>query len=198
MLFSRKSNGNGPEWIVVFLGNPGAKFEGTRHNMGFLTADELCRRNNIRITRVKFKALTELADIGGKRVLLMKPQTYMNLSGDAVQPAASFYKVPPERVLVISDDVSLPAGKIRIRKKGSAGGHNGLKSIIEHLGTEEFPRIKIGVGSPEHSGEMVEWVIGVPKNKDAELIGDAIKRAAEAIEEIIAAGTDNAMNKYNG
>lgn len=196
MLFGRKT-GKEPEWLIAFLGNPGARFEGTRHNMGFLTADELCRRNELRMNRVKFKAMTELAEIKGTRVLLMKPQTYMNLSGEAVQPAAAFYKIPAERVLVVADDVSLPAGKLRIRKKGSAGGHNGLKSIISRLGTEEFPRIRIGVGSPEHSGAMPEWVTSVPKNEDAELTADAVRRAALAIEEVLASGLDNAMNKYN-
>ena len=143
------------EWIVVGLGNPGPKYDWTRHNVGFLVVDELADRANIPVQRVKYKALTNTTKLGGKSVLLMKPVTYMNLSGEAVGQAARFYKVPPERVLVISDDVSLPQGKLRIRRSGSAGGHNGLKNIIAHLGTDQFPRVKVGVGNkPRPDSDM--------------------------------------------
>ena len=145
MLFQKKA---AVAWLVVGLGNPGGKYENTRHNVGFLVADELGERGRFPIQRLKFKALTNTAEIGGQGVLVMKPTTYMNLSGEAVGEAARFYKIAPDHVLVISDDVSLPVGKLRIRTGGSAGGHNGLKSIIQHLGSDQFPRLKVGVGGP--------------------------------------------------
>ena len=148
MLFGKKTGG--VEWLVVCLGNPGDKYENTRHNVGFMVADELAERKNIPVQRLKFKALTNTNQLGGAQVLLMKPVTYMNLSGEAVGEAARFYKIPADHVLVISDDVSLPIGKLRIRKGGSAGGHNGLKNIIQHLGTDQFPRVKVGVGEKPH------------------------------------------------
>ena len=188
----------GPAWLVVFLGNPGPKYEGTRHNAGFMTADALCKKKNIAINKARFQALTAQADLGGERVLLMKPQTYMNLSGQAVSQAARFYKIPPERVLVVSDDVSLPVGKLRIRTKGSAGGHNGLKNIIALLGTEEFPRIRLGVGAPPHPEyEMMDWVLSAFRDQDAEDMAKASQRAAEAVECYIEKGPDKAMNQYN-
>ena len=141
-MFFDKNRGAGAEWLVVGLGNPGEKYENTRHNVGFLTVDELAERARVPVQKLKHRALTNTLEVGGVKVLLMKPVTYMNLSGEAVGEAARFYKLPPERVLVISDDVSLPLGKLRIRKGGSAGGHNGLKSIIQHLGTDQFPRTR--------------------------------------------------------
>ena len=148
MLFQRDSGG--AAWLIVGLGNPGEKYENTRHNVGFQVIDELAERQGKPVQRLKFKALTGLLTIGGEKALVMKPVTYMNLSGEAVRPAADFYKLPPERILVISDDVALAAGRLRIRAKGSAGGHNGLKSIIQHLGTDQFPRIRVGVGEKPH------------------------------------------------
>ena len=142
MLFG-KFGGGSVSWLLVCLGNPGREYAETRHNVGFLTADLLAEKKNVKIDRLKFKALTGTVELGGEKVLVMKPQTYMNLSGEAVGEAARFYKLPPERVLVVSDDVSLPLGKMRIRANGSAGGHNGLKNIIAHLGTDAFPRIKV-------------------------------------------------------
>ena len=136
--------GGPPQWLVVGLGNPGPKYEWTRHNMGFLVIDELAERLGIPVQRLKFKALTNTAVIGGVSVLLMKPTTYMNLSGEAVGEAARFYKIAPDHVLVLSDDVSLPQGKLRVRRSGSAGGHNGLKNIISHLGTDGFPALRSG------------------------------------------------------
>ena len=195
MLFSSKG---GPTWIVAFLGNPGLKYAGTRHNAGFMTADALCKKKNIAINKARFQALTAQTDLGGARVLLMKPQTYMNLSGQAVSQAARFYKIPPEHVLVVSDEVSLPIGKLRIRVKGSAGGHNGLKNIIEQLGTENFPRIRLGVGAPPNPDfEMVDWVLSVFRNEDAAEMEKAAARAAEAVECYIEKGPDRAMNLYN-
>ena len=195
-MFFRKPSGM--DWIVVFLGNPGPKYNETRHNIGFMTADVISKSTGTRINRLRFKAYTAHCTMGGKKVFLMKPQTFMNLSGQAVQPAAAFYKIPPERILVVSDDVSLPVGKLRIRAQGSAGGHNGLKDIASRLGSEEFPRIKIGVGAPEHPDhEMADWVLSSFKGQDEKSIGSAVLRAAEAVETIISDGINTAMNMYN-
>lgn len=190
---------SGPvDWIVVFLGNPGMKYDKTRHNAGFMTADKCEKATGARITRVRFRALTDQTRVREETVLLMKPQTYMNLSGEAVGEAAKFYKVPPERVLVVSDDVSLPTGKLRIRAKGSAGGHNGLKSIIQHLGTDAFPRVKIGVGAPPHPDyDMADWVLGRFTGKDAQDMDAACARAWEAVETVITQGTEKAMSQFN-
>ncbi len=197
MPFSSNKSG-GVSWLVVFLGNPGVRYNGTRHNVGFMTADMIERTKNVQINRLKYKALTAQCTLGGQQVLLMKPQTFMNLSGEAVQPAAQFYKIPPEHILVVSDDVSMPTGKLRVRTKGSAGGHNGLKNIIAHLGTDKFPRIKIGVGAPPHPEyDMADWVLGSFKNQDADLIQETVARAASAIEVYIAEGPERAMNQYN-
>lgn len=190
--------GSGVSRIVVFLGNPGPKYSGTRHNVGFMTADVLEKKLGIRINRAKFKSLTARCELGGESVLLMKPQTYMNLSGEAVEAAAGFYRLGPENLLVVCDDVSLPCGKLRFRTKGSAGGHNGLKSIISHLGSDAFPRLKIGVGSPPHPDyDMAEWVLGVFRNQDAVDIAKAVSEAAEAVEFFISQGAERAMNKFN-
>ena len=195
MLF-KKPGGAG--WLVVFLGNPGTKYEGTRHNAGFMAADALAASKRLSINRLRFKALTGSCTVNGESVLLMKPQTYMNLSGEAVQQAAAFYKIPAEKIIVVSDEVSLPIGKLRIRTKGSAGGHNGLKNIIQCLGTDAFPRIRIGVGAPPHPDyDMADWVLSAFKGKDAEDMAQAAKRAADAVECYISAGADRAMNLYN-
>ena len=187
------------EWIVVGLGNPGPKYDWTRHNVGFLVVDELADRANIPVQRVKYKALTNTTKLGGKSVLLMKPVTYMNLSGEAVGQAARFYKVPPERVLVISDDVSLPQGKLRIRRSGSAGGHNGLKNIIAHLGTDQFPRVKVGVGNkPRPDSDMAAWVLGKFTGPDKEAMEAAVTKAADAVTCLIEQGADKAMAQFNG
>ena len=189
---------SGIQWIVAFLGNPGTQYTGTRHNAGFLAADELGKELGVRIDRLRFRALTGKCLLGGAQVLLMKPQTYMNLSGEAVGQAARFFKVPPERVLVVSDEIALPPGRIRIRQKGSAGGHNGLKNIIAHLGTDRFPRIRIGVGAPPNPGpDQVDWVLGVPKNEDAEAYAAAVKKAAGAVRDYIENGAEHAMAHYN-
>ncbi len=195
MLFKKPS---GVSWLLVFLGNPGAKFNGSRHNVGFMTADVLEKRLNVRIERLRFKAMTAQAELGGQKVLLMKPQTYMNLSGESVRPAAAFYKIPPERVLLVSDDVTLPTGKLRIRTSGSAGGHNGLKSIIACLGSDAFPRVKIGVGAPPNKEyDMADWVLSGFHGQDAKTIDEAVSRAADAIECILSEGAERAMNKFN-
>ena len=196
MFFGKKAGG--VEWLVVGLGNPGDKYENTRHNVGFMTADVLAERKGVPVQRLKFKALTTTLTLGGAQVLLMKPVTYMNLSGEAVGQAARFYKIPPERVLVISDDVSLPAGKLRIRRSGSAGGHNGLKNIIAHLGTDAFPRIKVGVGGKPHPDyDMADWVLGKLSGEDKKAVDAAVERAADAVERYIQDGPDKAMSLFN-
>ena len=194
MLFPSRS----VSWLVVFLGNPGLRYEGTRHNAGFMTADALARKKNISINRSRFRALTASCPFGDTTVLLMKPQTYMNLSGEAVGKAARFYKIPADHVLVVSDDITLPIGAMRIRTKGSAGGHNGLKNIISVLGTEEFPRIRLGVGSPPHPDyDTVDWVLSVFRDQDAVDMAEAASRAADAVECFIAQGPEKAMNLYS-
>lgn len=196
MFFERKKGA--PKWIIVCLGNPGPKFEGTRHNAGFMAADAISEKYGITVNRLRFKALTGSGTIGGEPVLVLKPQTYMNLSGEAVAQAVRFYKIPADHVIVISDEMALPVGKIRIKTKGSAGGHNGLKNIIEKLGTEEFPRIRMGVGSPPHPDyDTKDWVLSVFRNQDAEDMAAAAKRTAEAVACFISEGAERAMNKYN-
>ena len=194
MLFSSRS----VSWLVVFLGNPGLRYEGTRHNAGFMAADAFARKHSVNINRSRFRALTATCPLGSETVLLMKPQTYMNLSGEAVGQAARFYKIPADHVLVVSDDISLPVGAMRIRTKGSAGGHNGLKNIISVLGTEEFPRIRLGVGAPPYPDyEMMDWVLSVFRNQDAVDMADAAGRAADAVECYITKGPEKTMNLYN-
>ena len=195
MLFKKPG---GVSWLIVFLGNPGPRYEMTRHNAGFMAADAMAKEKNVNINKARFKALTATCDIGGESVLLMKPQTFMNLSGDAAAQAAKFYKIPPERVIVVSDEISLPIGKLRIRTKGSAGGHNGLKDIIAKLGTDAFPRIRIGVGAPPHPDyDMADWVLSSFKNQDAEDMLAAAARAAQAAQCYITQGADRAMNRFN-
>ena len=198
MFFSSKKAGP-VEWLVAGLGNPGSRYEWTRHNMGFLVIDELADRLDIPVKRLKFKALTNTAVLGGHSVLLMKPTTYMNLSGEALGQAARFYKIPPERVLVISDDAALPQGKLRIRRSGSAGGHNGLKNIIAHLGTDQFPRVKVGVGEKPHpDSDMADWVLGAFTGQDRKVMEEAVSRAADAVTVLLQHGIDQAMSSYNG
>lgn len=194
MFFSK----GGAEWVVAFLGNPGLKYNGTRHNAGFMAADAMEKKLGVRINKMRFKALTQTVDIGSHKVLLMKPQTYMNLSGDAIAQAAKFYKVPPERVIVVSDETALPIGKLRIRRGGSAGGHNGLKSIIARLGTDQFPRIRLGVGAPPHPDyDMADWVLAAFKGQDAADMEAVAEKAACAVACYITEGADKAMNKFN-
>ncbi len=194
-----KKDAGGVSWLLVCLGNPGDKYENTRHNVGFMVADEVAQRQNKPIQRLKFKALTNILTISGQRVLVMKPVTYMNLSGEAVRQAADFYKIPPDHVLVVSDDTALALGRLRIRVKGSAGGHNGLKNIIQHLGTDQFPRLRVGVGEKPHPDyDMADWVLGKFVGEDKKAIDEAVKRAADAIECILAEGIDRGMGKFNG
>lgn len=189
-----------PTWMIVCLGNPGAKYAKTRHNAGFMAADILEREYGVKINKIKFKALTAVVNIGGQAVLLMKPQTYMNLSGEAVGEAARFYKIEPSQILVVSDEMSLAAGKMRIRRKGSAGGHNGLKNIIAHLGTDAFPRVRIGVGAPgvgEDHEQVVDWVIGSVPQAELKLIEETAAKAVQACVCYITDGPEQAMNRFN-
>lgn len=198
LVFDRFRSPQGVTWLVVFLGNPGTKYNGTRHNAGFMAADAMAKEFNIAINKLRFKALTATVTIGGEKVLLMKPQTYMNLSGEAVGQAAKFYKISPEHVIVVSDEVAMPIGKLRIRKSGSAGGHNGLKNIIQHLGTQDFPRIRMGVGAAPHPDyDMADWVLSTFKNKDAEDMQALAERVSKAVQCYITEGPDRAMNKFN-
>ena len=195
-MFSKNSGGY--EYLIVGLGNPGAKYEMTRHNAGFLAVDLFAIKENFNIKKLKFHALVGDVKIGGKKCLVMKPQTFMNNSGESVGEAAKFYKIPPENIVVISDDISLDVGNIRIKRKGSAGGHNGLKSIIAHLGSENFIRIKVGVGKkPFADYDLADWVLGrFPKEKESDL-KQALENAVDSIPYIVNNQIDKAMNLYN-
>lgn len=185
-------------FIIVGLGNPGREYEQTRHNIGFITINAVAEAHGVKIDHLKFKSLTATCMIGTEKVLLMKPQTYMNLSGEAVGEAARFYKVPPENIIIISDDIDLDVGTLRIRRKGSDGGHNGLKSIISHLGSDGFPRIKIGVGAKAYPDEdLVDHVLGKFNREDIDLMNETIKKAAAAVDLIVQGEIDEAMNLYN-
>ncbi|WP_449073853.1 aminoacyl-tRNA hydrolase [Ruminococcus sp.] len=185
-------------WIVAGLGNPGLEYENTRHNAGFLTMDELAKQCGAKLDQMKFKSDCGEAMLGEVRCLLMKPTTYMNLSGDAIAAAANFYKIPPEQVLVIYDDISLPPGKLRLRRKGSAGGHNGIKSIIAQLGTEEFPRIRVGVGAkPNPQYDLADWVLSKFSEEDMTALQPALEHAADAAKKIVSGDMNGAMNLYS-
>ena len=185
-------------WIVVFLGNPGMRYENTRHNAGFITADIIARELGVKINRVKFNALTAVIKLGGQQVLVLKPQTYMNLCGKSVSQAMRFYKQPLEKVIVISDDVSIPAGKIRVRRRGSAGGHNGLKDIIAKCGGDDFPRIRIGIGTPAHEDyDMADWVLAKMTIEERMNLSETALKAAAALEKIIMRGIEEVMAEYN-
>lgn len=197
-MFGFSKSSGGAQWLVVGLGNMGDKYDGTRHNVGFRVADALAERQHIPVQKLKFRALTNTAEISGVKVLLVKPVTYMNLSGEAVRPCADFYKIPPARILVLSDDVDLPVGKIRVRKSGSAGGHNGLKSIIQQLGTDQFPRIKLGVGQKPHPDyDMADWVLGKFVGDERKAMDAAVLHAADAVECVLREGLEKAMSQFN-
>ena len=196
MLFGNKSAA--VDWLVVGLGNPGQKYANTRHNMGFLTVDLLAEKAGVKLNKVKFKSAYNIIPFAGCKCLVMKPQTYMNLSGEAVREAVQFYKIPADHVLVIYDDVSLPVGKLRVRPTGSAGGHNGIKNIIAHLGTQDFPRVKIGTGAPAGGGaDMIDWVIGEPSKAEKKVLLESFERAIDAAACIIQNGCQKAMNDFN-
>lgn len=184
-------------YLIVGLGNPENEYAHTRHNMGFDTINQIAKNNNIQITKNKFKGLCESTIIQNQKVILLKPQTYMNLSGNSVKEVVDFYKIEKEKILVIYDDMDIEPGKIKIRKKGSAGGHNGMKSIIQMIGTEEFPRIRVGIGRPIHKDDEINYVIGAIPEEDLKRLDEGIEKAQKAVEEILRNGVDSAMNKYN-
>ena len=196
---SQKPAATGPiEWLIVGLGNPGKEYENTRHNAGFIAISALAKACGVQINKSKFKALIAEATVSDKRVLLMMPQTYMNLSGEAVAEAATFYKIPPERILVFSDDISLDVAKTRVRRKGSHGGQKGLKSITEHLGSSDFPRVKLGVGQKPHPDyNLADWVLSSFSADERQQMNEAAERAVEACRLIVAGKTDEAMNRFN-
>ena len=186
------------EYIVAGLGNPGSRYENTRHNAGFKALDLLAKEEGFESKRLKFKALIADEVINSKRCLIMKPQTMMNLSGDAIYEAAEYYNIPDENVIILFDDVTLDIGKTRIRRKGSAGGHNGIKSIISALGSENFPRVKIGVGKkPNAEWDMADWVLSEFPKADKDELESALKNSVEAVKLIVGGEIDNAMNLYN-
>lgn len=188
-----------PEFIIAGLGNPGKEYEYSRHNAGFLCIDMLCNEYSFSVDRLKYRALTGSVNIEGHSCLVMKPQTYMNNSGEAIKAAADFYKIPPEKVIVIFDDISLPTGVLRIRNKGSAGGHNGIKSIIWQLNSDNFPRLKIGVGDrKDPASDLKDYVLGKFSKEDIETIKETMKRAVKAVALMVQGDCAGAMNKYNG
>lgn len=183
--------------VIVGLGNPGKKYENTRHNIGFAAIDYIAEKEGININTGKHKALVGSGYIDGVKVLLVKPQTFMNLSGESLRPIMDFYKLEPEDFLVIFDDIDLDVGRIRIRRKGSAGGHNGIKSIISHLGSMEFPRIKIGVGAKPPGYDLADYVLGHFSKAEQSQMEDGFDRAADAARMIVAGDIGGAMSRYN-
>ena len=194
----RKGEQEDVMYLIVGLGNPTREYERTRHNVGFDTIDVLADKINTDVSEKKFKGLYGKGMLGGERVILLKPQTFMNLSGESVRAAADFYKIPPDHILVIYDDISLDVGHLRIRTKGSAGGHNGIKNIIAHLGTQEFPRIKIGVGAKPPRMDLADYVLSRFSAEDRRAMETAFKDAAQAARVLIEEGPDAAMNAFNG
>ena len=201
-MFKRKTfdapTGGVPEFMIVGLGNPDKKYAFTRHNAGFLCVDMLAEKHGFTVKKLKFRSLLGDAVLGGHRCLILKPQTYMNLSGEAVREAAAFYKIPPERILVLFDDISLDVGKLRIRRKGTDGGHNGIKNIIYHLASDRFPRIKIGVGKKPHPDyDLADWVLSEFKKDEEAPLKSALENACAAVELLLDGKIDQAMNLYN-
>lgn len=184
--------------VIVGLGNPGNKYENTRHSVGFRVIDVLSEKNGIKVERLKHKALTGDGSIHGERVMLVKPQTFMNLSGESVRDIVEWYKLPMENIIVVYDDVDLPAGTIRIRPKGSSGTHNGMKSVIYQLQSDDFPRIRIGIGKAPEGWDLADYVLGRFNGEEAKVISQSVERAAAAVVEIITGGVASAMNLYNG
>jgi len=196
MLFKKRDSVY--DMLIVGLGNPGATYENTRHNAGFMVLDKLAEKYDIAFNKNKFNALICDTYINDKRVLVIKPQTFMNNSGEAVSAVMKFYKIPTDKLIVISDDISLPPGKMRIRAKGSAGGQNGLKNIISHIATDEFVRIKLGIGDrPDRSSDLANWVLGKMNEDDFGLFKGAVDNAVRAIETILKSNVETAMNRYN-
>ena len=196
-MFFRRSSG-GVKYLVVGLGTPDKKYRNTRHNTGFIAVDYMAKQLGVEIGKKKFDSLTAETVIAGEKVLLMKPQTYMNLSGVAVEKASSFYKIPPENVIIIFDDISLPVGKLRIRRKGTHGGHNGIRSIIDYLQSENFPRIKAGIGErPNPNYDLADWVLSTFKEDELKGIEEVASHCLDIVKLIIEGKIEQAMSKYN-
>ena len=197
-MFGMKARTGGVDYIVVCLGNPGDKYTTTRHNMGFLCGDYIADKEGFSFKKIKFKSNYEIVDFNGFKVMFMKPQTFMNSSGEAVRPAADFYKVPAENIIVLVDDINLDVGQMRIRRKGSSGGHNGMKSITEHLKTDDYPRIKLGVGKKPHPDfDLADFVLGNFSPADMKKLPDVFENASSALALIMKGDFDGAMCKYN-
>lgn len=184
-------------YLIVGLGNPENEYANTRHNMGFDTINELAKKSNIEVNKNKFKGLYGTGIIQGKKVILLKPQTYMNLSGESVKEVLDFYHINPEETIIIYDDIDTEKGNIRIRKKGRPGSHNGMKSVVENLQTTNFERIRVGIGQPEYKNDMINYVIGKIPEEEQKILQEGVKKATEAVEEILKNGIDIAMNKFN-
>lgn len=184
-------------YLIVGLGNPENEYAHTRHNMGFDTINQIAKNNNIQITKNKFKGLCESTIIQNQKVILLKPQTYMNLSGESVKEVAEFYNLKPEEIIVIYDDIDIEKGHIKIRKKGGAGSHNGMKSVVEELQSTDFARIRVGIGQPEFKSDMINYVIEKVPQEEQEILQQGVEKAAKAVEEILKNGIDIAMNKFN-
>ena len=184
-------------YLIVGLGNPENEYAHTRHNMGFDTINEIAKKNNINITKTKFKALYETGIIQNQKVILLKPQTYMNASGESIKEVYDFYNIKPEELIVIYDDIDISKGKIKLRKKGGAGSHNGMKSVIQNIKDKEFTRIRVGIGKPENKSDMIKYVIGNVSESDKKILDEATTIAKDAVIEILENGVDKAMNKYN-
>ena len=183
--------------VIAGLGNPGSKYSGTRHNVGFDVIDRLAQENNIRVNRLRFKALTGEGLIGTEKVLLVKPSTYMNNSGESIREVMEFYKLEPDKLLVIVDDIDIEFASIRLKKKGSAGSHNGLKSIIYHIQKDNFPRLKIGIGKKPPYYDLADFVLSKFTSDERKLVDKAILKASEAAQEFVRSGIDKAMNEFN-
>lgn len=184
-------------YLIVGLGNPGKKYTFTRHNAGFLSIDYMSQKHNIDVKKIKHKAVIGEGIIAGERVILAKPQTYMNLSGESISEIVSWYKIPNENIIIIYDDISMPTGSIRIREKGSAGGHNGMKSIIQHLSTDVFPRLKIGINAKPDEYDLADYVLGKFTPEEQKILFDTFEKINEAVKEFISKDIKSAMNKYN-
>ena len=184
-------------YLIVGLGNPEEEYDKTRHNMGFHAINKLAKQYQIEIMKKKFKGLYGTGEIENQKVILLKPQTYMNLSGESIQEVANYYHIPVENILVIYDDMDIDIGKVKIRKKGGAGSHNGMKSIVNHLKSENFPRIRIGIGTPKDKSDSIYYVIGPIPKEEQEILDQATTKAKDAISEILKSGIDVAMNQFN-
>ena len=184
-------------YLIVGLGNPESEYANTRHNMGFNVVNEISEKCNIKVSKSKFDALYGMGEIQGEKVILVKPQTYMNLSGESIIKFKKFYKISNKQIIIIYDDIDLDVGDIRLKPKGGAGTHNGMKSVVQNLGTEEFIRVRVGIGTPQNKDDMINYVIGAIPKREKEILNEGVKKAAESVIEVLQNGIDVAMNKFN-